>query len=742
MSAEAFKSRIGSALANRDFAEVEAAWREYASLEPEAFPYLLNIGGQLMRMDKGALAGELCLSLAQSLLEKDNVDGALETARASLKASQRTEGLRELLTAVYSQQNETNSNLDLFFEKSGLASDSGNLRSQVDLLERYLTFAEDAYVYHRGGWGFGQVVEFDPEEEALVVDFQRKSGHRMTIVNATKILERLPAEHIGIYKYFRREELDELIATDPAKVFHIFLASHGREATLKQVREAFVPEVMDKTAWSRWWTKSKKELLKDPAVRIGKGSSPRLELRAEEKTIEQEVVDRMQARIHGHEKCSLAREYLRALDMTDALAEAVGGEVDRSLDGADEPSADRLALLYLKSDLKRPGAEIAAELARDMLVAAEDVRPLVQPLEPADRKRAATDIASDSGEAWTDKLMSLLRDGDADIADIAVELLRKRRPDVAIGFLSELTSNPRANPQLFLWYTRGFINGTLAPELAPGEKATTAMEKLLTLANVIGLEQRRTGDLDLKEFLRQVRSFLSARRLKMFKEFVAGTNLSYGRFLYSKIQRNRGFTDQSKTVLLDVIEGEHPNIHTATEEVEEDTFGMPSDDTIYTTILGYLGKESERKHIVDEEIPQNAEDLGRAASFGDISENAEYSAALEKQERLMRRLREVSDDLERARILDVDEINTEHVVIGTRVGLKDVGTGKEKNYIILGPWDADIDRGIISYLAPVGRGLLGKKAGATVEIELPDGKISYEILSIEVAPDELMVRED
>jgi len=90
----------------------------------------------------------------------------------------------------------------------------------------------------------------------------------------------------------------------------------------------------------------------------------------------------------------------------------------------------------------------------------------------------------------------------------------------------------------------------------------------------------------------------------------------------------------------------------------------------------------------------------------------------------------------------VDEINTEHVVIGTRVGLKDVGTGKEKNYIILGPWDADIDRGIISYLAPVGRGLLGKKAGATVEIELPDGKISYEILSIEVAPDELMVRED
>ena len=336
----------------------------------------------------------------------------------------------------------------------------------------------------------------------------------------------------------------------------------------------------------------------------------------------------------------------------------------------------------------------------------------------------------------------MLRAGDADVADSAIELLRQRRPDVAIAFLSELTSNPRANPQLFLWYTRGFINGTLAPELAPGEKATTAMEKLLTLANVIGLEQRRSGDADLKEFLRQVRSFLSARRLKMFKEFVADTNLSYARFLYSKIQRNRGFTDQSKSVLLDVIEGEHPDIHTAEDGADEEAYGVPSDDTIYTTILGYLSKESERKHIVDEEIPQNAEDLGRAASFGDISENAEYSAALEKQERLMRRLREVSDDLERARILDIDEISTERVVIGTKVALHNLTKKRDENFIILGPWDADIDQGIISYLAPVGRGLLGRKVGDSTEIELPDGKVSYEVKSIEVAPENLMVRED
>ena len=742
MSADAFRSRIGSAMANRDFGEVEAAWREYASLEPENHAYLTKIAGQLARQDKGALAGELCLSLAQSLLEKDDVESAMVVARASLRASQRTEGLRELLLTIWRNIYSANENIEAFLEKSGLSTDSGNLRAQIELLDQYVMFEEDAYVFHPGGWGYGQVVEFDPEEESIVVDFQRKSGHRMQIVNATRILERLSAEDIGAYKYFRREELDALVKDDPAKVFHIFLRSNGREATLKQVREAFVPEVMDKNAWSRWWTRSKKELLKDPAIRIGKGSSPLLELRAEEKTIEDEVVDRMQAHVHGREKCRVAREYMRALDMTDALAAAIGGEVERSLEGLEDISSDRLALLYLKSDLKGDGAEEAGELAKTLLAEADAVAEHVSDMEPADRKRAVHDIAKSESTGWSEKIVSILQSGDADVADVAVEELRKQRPDVVVAFIAELTANPRANPTMFLWYVRGFINGTLSAELAPGEKATTAMEKLLTLANVVGLEQRRTGSENLKEFLRQVRSFMSARRLKMWKEFVADTSLTYARFLYAKIQRNRGFTDQSKGVLLDVIEGEHPNINVFEQTEEKDDAFVIGDDVVYTTILGYLAKEAERKHIVDDEIPQNAEDLGRAASFGDISENAEYSAALEKQERLMRKLREVSDDLDKARILDVDEISTDQVVIGTKVRAKNTSSGKEETFILLGPWDADIDRGIISYLAPVGRGLLGHKVGDKAEIELPDGKVSYEVLGIEVAPDELMVQPD
>ncbi len=743
MAAEAFRSRIGSALANRDFAEVEAAFREYASLHPEDHAYLVGAANQLLRYDKGALAGEMLLSLAQTLLEKGDIDGAFGTARAALRASQRPEGLRELLVSVYKAKHGKNPNLDTFLAKSGLTGE-GAIRPQIEALDRYLTFAEGAYVFHRGGWGYGVVTDFDPEEEKMVVDFQRKPGHQIGIQSATKILERLPDDHVGVYKHYRMDELKQLMEADPAKVFRIFLRSHGGKTTLKQVREAFVPDVLDKNAWSRWWTRAKKEILKDPEIEVGKGSAPPIELR-EALPVEAEVVQRMRGRAAAAEKVAVAREFLRSLDLTAALAAAVGGEVDATLPAAKAP-ADRIALLYLKADLKGEGSAAAAEEVKRLLLEAPDVVALFRTLDPSDRKRAAQDLVSSGAADATDRIVSVLRAGDVEAADAILDYLKKHRPDVLITFFGQLSANPRENPELFLWYARGFLHGQIPVELAPGEKETTVIEKLLTLADQVGLEVKRTGDADMKEFLRHVRSFFTSRRLKMFEEFVGRTSPDYGRYLFQKIQRNRGFTDQTREALQDVIEAHHPDIRTAPAVEAAETAAAapdvaPEAGVIYTTLHGYRRRERELKEIRDVEVPKNAEDLGRAAAFGDISENAEYSAALERQEHLMRRLRELKEDLDKARILDPGQVTTEKVVVGTRVRLENLTKGGEETYALLGPWDTDLARGVISYLSPVGRGLLGKGRGAKAEIVLPEGAVAYEIKDIEAAPPDLLQAE-
>jgi transcription elongation factor GreA len=578
----------------------------------------------------------------------------------------------------------------------------------------------------------------------MVVDFQRKPGHQIGIQSATKILERLSDDHIGVYKHYRLEELKQLMESDPAKVFRIFLRSHGGKTTLKQVREAFVPDILDKNAWSRWWTRAKKEILKDPEIEVGKGSAPPIELRAA-LTVEAEVVERMRARAGAAGKVAAAREFLRSLDLTPSLAAAIGGAVDAALPGTSGP-ADRMALLYLKSDLKAEGSDAAAEEAKKLLLEAPDVVALFEALDPSDRKRAAQDLVASGAADATDRIVQVLRAGDVEAADAILDYLKKHRPDVLITFFGQLTSNPRENPELFLWYARGFLNGQIPAEFAPGEKETTVIEKLLTLADQAGLEVKRTADARLKEFLRHVRSFFTSRRLKMFEEFVERASPDYGRYLFQKIQRNRGFTDQTRQALQDVIEVHHPNIRTAPAEAAAEAAAdmpevAPDAGVIYTTLHGYRRRERELKEIRDVEVPKNAEDLGRAAAFGDISENAEYSAALERQEHLMRKLKELKEDLDKARILDLGQVTTEKVVVGTRVRLQNLTKGGEETYALLGPWDTDLERGVISYLSPVGRGLLGKGRGAKAEIVLPEGAVAYEIKDIEAAPADLLQSE-
>lgn len=731
MPADAFRSRIGSALANREFAEVEGAWRECASLHPEEHAYLLHVAEQLARLDKGALAGDLCLGLARTLFEKGDVAAAAKAARAALQASGRVPGLRELLVEIYRKQHAGRADLDLFLAKSGIGSE-GNLRQQVESLDRYLQFEEGAYVFHRGGWGYGRVVEFDAGQEQMTVDFQKRKGHRIAILPATRILERLADEHFGVYLNYRPDELRKVIDEDPARVFRIFLESHGGKAPLKNVREALVPAMMSKEEWSRWWTRAKREILKDPRIKMGKGASPLLELRERALSIEDEVSEKMAARASALEKCAVAREYLRTLDLTPALAAAIAAQVQEALRAETELTPGRLALLYLLADLKQEGSAAAAEEARRAVAGIADLAPVLAALEPSDRKRLLQDAIAAGGEGSAERIAAILQGPDPAIADLIFDHVVKSRKDLAIAFLARLTAAPAERPDLFLWCARGLLDGSIPRELAPGETPDTLMDKLLRVADQIGLQVKRKPDEAGKEFLRQVRSFLTARRCKLFAAYVRGATQDYARFLYAKILRNRGLTDPTKQALMDILESEHPSVREAPEVSRPE--GELSDEFIYTTRAGYHKREAELRQIIEVEIPANAEDLGRAARFGDISENAEYSAALEKQAFLMRRLKELRNDLDRTRIIEPSEVTADKVVLGTRVRVRNLTRGVDEAFTILGPWDVDLERGVISYLSPVGRGLLGATPGSTVEIALPEGTVTYSVLSIEPDP--------
>ena len=156
-----------------------------------------------------------------------------------------------------------------------------------------------------------------------------------------------------------------------------------------------------------------------------------------------------------------------------------------------------------------------------------------------------------------------------------------------------------------------------------------------------------------------------------------------------------------------------------------------------TSIASQKRMQAELKHLIEVLIPQNAEAVAYARSFGDLRENAEYDAAKEQRRFLQRRRSDLEKSLGFMEVTNFSDVGlTDTVVPGCRVFLKDA-KGKEVSYYILGAWDGDVDRGRIAYKAPLGQALVEHKVGDTVKLpELGDCVIE----KLEPLPAE-MVRE-
>ena len=142
------------------------------------------------------------------------------------------------------------------------------------------------------------------------------------------------------------------------------------------------------------------------------------------------------------------------------------------------------------------------------------------------------------------------------------------------------------------------------------------------------------------------------------------------------------------------------------------------------------GLVEELKELKEHERPIVRQSLQRAREFGDLSENAEYSAAKERLLFLETRINKLEDTLSRAHLLENETIPEDKVYIGATVELEDLKNTKQLKYMLVAPEEADFEAGKISTVSPIGKGLLGHEEGEEVEIQVPAGKLHYKIVKI------------
>lgn len=145
---------------------------------------------------------------------------------------------------------------------------------------------------------------------------------------------------------------------------------------------------------------------------------------------------------------------------------------------------------------------------------------------------------------------------------------------------------------------------------------------------------------------------------------------------------------------------------------------------------GFEKLKKDLEHLKTVSLPDNIRDIEAARAHGDITENAEYAAAKERQAFIHGKMQELENNLALCQIIDVKDPGGDKVVFGSTVTIEDINTGRSIQYQLVGPFESDINQNMISVTSPIGKALIGKRMGDEVSVKTPGGIREFEIVSI------------
>ena len=148
---------------------------------------------------------------------------------------------------------------------------------------------------------------------------------------------------------------------------------------------------------------------------------------------------------------------------------------------------------------------------------------------------------------------------------------------------------------------------------------------------------------------------------------------------------------------------------------------------------GFNRLRAELQQLEQQERPRVIQAISEARDHGDISENAEFEAAKERQGLVEGKINDLHHKLSQCEVVEVGDVSTGRIIFGTTVDLEDLDTGEEVSYRLVGPFEADLAQGTISVTSPIGSALIGKEPGDEVKVRTPGGTKNLEIIDVQYA---------
>ncbi|HSH09429.1 MAG TPA: GreA/GreB family elongation factor, partial [Oceanipulchritudo sp.] len=566
-----------------------------------------------------------------------------------------------------------------------------------------------AFCVHRA-WGLGQIKSYDERENRLIIDFKNgREGHAMDPVFCVDKLEILDDGDILVRAQKDQASVDEMIKHRPTDLVADLLERATDHCATALEIETILGRLMGPAKFKKWWTQTKKALVKDPRIAVPAKKTEPFVLREDPVRAEDEVLEEFFDTKAPKKKINLASKLIdlsvKHEDIKEVLPDILSELASSLAETKQLNPGERLYGIWVRNDLARfihTDVELLEPTSASIVLASNDLSSLAEQIPASHYSRYIDLIKRTLPEQWERVTFDLLKNSSGKLTAECINFLIDNEKESAISATFDrwlVEQNLKAPVLTWILKNRssrkysGMLKSLMTPRL---------LSAIFFAIDYEALQNTGTRRIPLAELVSEDQELVS--------DLLTNATYETAHDLAQTLMLNQGFEDLSKKSLLARFIRLYPNIQAIVggEPTSRDEGGT---DEFVVSRESLDERKKEYDLLVTVKIPKNKEDIAEARGHGDLRENAEYKMARQEQDLLLAHRNELEIAINNARVTDFQDATTAQVSIGSVVELEQASNKEMVTYNILGAWDGNPDKHIVSYKTPLAKALLGKTKG-------------------------------